>query len=222
MDEQILLSRQKAARFPVKYRGMTLAAWRPYSTSSEAALAAAQDFVASFPQRFVPEAPEGSRDLVGRGLALIGKPGAGKTTLTALVLTELIREHNVDCLFIAYADFMSLLVEQMSVQKMAEKGDAAAQDRFWEIEAVKRRIFTSPVIGLDDVGKEHHTASGFAANVADRLLRNRHRNGLPTVVNSNKPLAEWGDTYGPSMSSFVYEAFTEVPIGGKDLRRRAS
>ncbi|MFI6495912.1 ATP-binding protein [Nonomuraea typhae] len=221
MDLQILNSRQKYASIPLKYRGLTLDAYRPYSEGSKAALTAARDFVASFPQRCVSEPPEGSRDLVGKGLALIGDPGAGKTTLTAMILNEVIAAHDVSVTFVAYADFVSKLIEQMSVQKLAEKGDPRALDRYWQIDALKRRTFTSPLLGLDDVGKEHQTSSKFAEDEFDRLLRWRHRNALPVVLSSNIALTKWGTVYGRSMASFACEAFTEIPMSGKDLRRRA-
>jgi DNA replication protein DnaC len=73
---------------------------------------------------------------------------------------------------------------------------------------------------LDDLGKEHRTASGWAENTFDELLRARFNSGLPTIVTSNTPLSRWEEQYGAPMASFAYEAFIILEVNsGKDLRR---
>lgn len=219
VSESILLSRQHYASVPMKHRGLYLNDWRPYNRLSELALAAAQGFVESFPQRIAHDPAEGSRALLGCGVALVGPHSTGKTTLGSLVLNELSRlNHNV--YFVAFADYISWLLRQMSVKSQADKLEPRALEVFWDIEERKSRVYTTDFLFLDDVGKEHRTHSKFAEDELDKLLRFRHRNALPTGASSNLVLKEWGTVYDLSMTGFVMEAFEEIGLGGKNLRDR--
>ncbi|GAA2322147.1 hypothetical protein GCM10010149_89110 [Nonomuraea roseoviolacea subsp. roseoviolacea] len=212
-------SRSKYANIPVKYQGLGFAAWKPYNERSEAALTAVQGFLDTFPQRCVSEPPEGSRALVGQGIAFVGSPGAGKTTLACITGTEVLNRHDRSIFFISYADYIAALVKQNSLGRLIDKGDQKAMDLYWAIESMAQKVINYPFVVFDDVGKEHHTRSGFAEDEFDRVLRARFRNGRPSGLSSNIPFEEWGKIYNPSMESFVREAFVEVAMGGKDLRR---
>jgi DNA replication protein DnaC len=74
---------------------------------------------------------------------------------------------------------------------------------------------------LDDLGKEHRTATGWAENTFDALLRSRFNAGLPTIVTTNVPLKNWGVVYGEPMGSFAHEAFIPIAVKapGGDRRR---
>jgi DNA replication protein DnaC len=72
-------------------------------------------------------------------------------------------------------------------------------------------ILNLGVFVLDDIGKEYRTASGWAENVFDELLRSRYNAGLPTIITTNVELAQW-DKYGPAMESFAHEAFVNVAV----------
>ncbi|MEV4454378.1 hypothetical protein [Microbispora sp. NPDC049633] len=221
IPDDIFARRLKPSGVPAKYRALRLPQWKPYNGASEMALAAAKEFVESFPDRWAASSVPDFSELIGKGLALIGTPGAGKTTLTALTVMETARRHNVVFVFTTMSDYIGKLLEQISLSPMVNAGDPRAIDRYWKIDDFKRRMYNAPLAGVDDVGKEHHTASDFARDEVDKLLRARFRKGFPTVVNSNTPLAKWGDLYNPSMESFVQEAFTSVTLGGRDLRRAA-
>jgi DNA replication protein DnaC len=73
---------------------------------------------------------------------------------------------------------------------------------------------------LDDLGKEHRTASGWAENTIDAVLRSRYNAGLPTIVTTNVPLKNWGDVYGEAMGSFAHEAFIPINIVSTEGDRR--
>ena len=73
---------------------------------------------------------------------------------------------------------------------------------------------------LDDLGKEYRTASGWAENQFDALLRSRFNSGLPTIVTTNTPLQKWGTVYGEPMGSFAYEAFVPLVIDSEKGDRR--
>jgi DNA replication protein DnaC len=150
---------------------------------------------------------------------MVGPHSSGKTTLASLILNELSRR-NYSVYFVAFADYIGWLLRQMSVQKQADKLEPRALETFWAIEDRKERLYTSDFVVLDDVGKEHRTHSKFAEDELDKLLRARHRNGLPTGSTTNLALNKWGTVYDPSMEGFVMEAFEEIGLGGKNLRDR--
>ena len=150
---------------------------------------------------------------IGRGLAFVGPPGSGKTTEATKTLIEVYRTHRLHVYFIAYADYISMRKEQWSLQ-----GKDVYADRWGEIQTMIETVRTVPVLLIDDIGKEHDGASGFAAKELDLLLRQRHREALPTLITTNIPLTKWADTYNASMASFAEEAFTRI-VMAKDDRR---
>jgi DNA replication protein DnaC len=76
------------------------------------------------------------------------------------------------------------------------------------------------VLILDDIGKEHRTATGWAENQFDAVLRARFNAGLPTIVTTNVPLKDWGSVYGEAMGSFAHEAFIPLVITAPEGDRR--
>lgn len=73
---------------------------------------------------------------------------------------------------------------------------------------------------LDDLGKEYRTASGWAENTFDALLRSRFNAGLPTIVTTNVAMKDWGTVYGEPMGSFAYEAFIPIAVESEVGDRR--
>ena len=63
-------------------------------------------------------------------------------------------------------------------------------------------VTQSPVLVLDDVGKEHSSKSGWSASVLDQVLRYRHNEGRPTIITTNLALPKWAG-YNESMESFI-------------------
>ncbi|MDP9870451.1 MULTISPECIES: ATP-binding protein [Streptosporangium] len=212
--------RLAVAGIPMKYRHLRLADWQPYNDLAAKAYTAAVNFVATVPERLAVEPmDEPAGPLIGRGLALIGPWGGGKTTLACATASEIHIQHNPAIFFVAMADYIAVLAEQHSIKPQADRGVPEAVERYWKIHELKQRVYKSPLVVFDDVGKEHRTASNMAVDEVDRLLRQRFRNGLLNVVTSNEPLERWSKLYNPSMASFASEAFDEVVLGGKDLRR---
>jgi DNA replication protein DnaC len=162
----------------------------------------------------------------GKGLLLLGKPGHGKTTIASVALQELLRGMSAEAwgspnltlrrpaMFMDYPRLLRVQKAQWSdfddsIETMINGiyGDSAKENVV--------RTFV-----LDDLGKEHRTASGWAENTFDELLRARFNSGLPTIVTSNTPLSRWEEQYGAPMASFAYEAFIILEVNsGKDLRR---
>jgi DNA replication protein DnaC len=162
----------------------------------------------------------------GRGLLLVGEPGHGKTTLASTALQELIRGMSREdwgmpdsnpkrpAMFMDYPKLLRVQKNQWS------DFDDSVETMINGIygDGPKENVIRTFV--LDDLGKEHRTASGWAENVFDELLRSRFNSGLPTIVTSNTPLSRWEEQYGAPMASFAYEAFIPIEVNsGKDLRR---
>ena len=185
---------------------------------------AARDFVEHLSDHLVGE----GRELdarpplvgIGQGLAWVGAPGTGKTieaTKTLLeiyyVYPELRDTWETPIMFIAYADYISARKEQWSLQNRR-----GYEDQWSEIQKVIDAVKGAAVLLIDDVGKEHDGASGFASKELDLLLRQRHREALPTLITTNVGFGDWSAVYNQSMGSFVQEAFGLI-ITDKDDRR---
>lgn len=162
----------------------------------------------------------------GLGLMLVGEPGHGKTTMASTALQELIRGisaevfggvENLPRRFGAFMDYPKLL--RLQKAQWSEPDDEA-QIFLDGVYGDGSRINNVSVFILDDLGKEHRTATGWAENTFDALLRSRFNAGLPTIVTTNVPLKNWGTVYGEAMGSFAHEAFISLAIKAPGGDRR--
>jgi DNA replication protein DnaC len=165
---------------------------------------------------------------VGLGLLLLGKPGQGKTTLGVAVLNELIRtfpdnfwegflQEQTQPL---YPVLFKTYPEILEIAKRSYNGDEDARyevDSLFGVGAPETRAM---VLMIDDLGKEHRTASGWSESFFDNLLRSRFDKGLPTIVTSNVPFNKWAGVYGEPMASFAHEAFIPLEIVAEGGDRR--
>ena len=156
------------------------------------------------------------RSLIGQGLLWAGTPGSGKTHEAAATLAEILNRYGSSnrVYFVAYADYIEQRKRQWAM------GDKPGMEGRWaQIQCMVEHVEEGQVLLMDDVGKEMDGASRFAANELERLLRKRHREGLPTLVTTNLKPKEWADTFdSESLGDFIKEGFVVIPMTGPSRR----
>ena len=211
-----------AAGLPERTVGLELSDLRPYQGGT---LEGVQKWLGMVRSGNVVKA-RGERTC-GLGLLLIGEPGHGKTTLACTVLQELLRTTPREVLGYAgtgltrpgfFTDYPKLLrVQQKSWDEESDDPDK------WLIDSVYGEApshMNVKVLILDDLGKEYRTASGWAENTFDAILRARFNAGLPTIITTNNSLQKWGNMYGKAMESFAHEAFIPLAVVSEEGDRR--
>jgi DNA replication protein DnaC len=174
---------------------------------------------------------DGSTKYCGKGLLLTGDPGMGKTALAAVAMQALVRESTVTtwgegwdhpqrqparpAYMTYYRQFPQMLQRQMNNDL-----DEAEAQLVKDIQCLGKSDAAIRVLCLDDVGKEHRTASGWATGLFEGLIRDRFYAGYPTVITSNVALKDWANVYGESAASFAHEAFVSLEILAPEGDRR--
>jgi DNA replication protein DnaC len=166
----------------------------------------------------------------GKGLLLQGEPGNGKTTLALVILQDMLRRFPLSafspqdnrilvspCYFATFSSIISLNGQLMGDGK-TDESERLFLGMHGECDDDAYNI---RVLVIDDVGKEHMSASGWQKTVLHHLLRTRFNNGLPTILTTNIKLDAWDALYGPATESFALEAFSHLILKSTrgDLRR---
>lgn len=146
----------------------------------------------------------------GLGLVLIGSKGAGKTMGATLLAKDLMRT-GVDVYKLLFQDFIQTFAEGWA----HDEAGKAAQQRF------DARIRNAGLLVLDDAGRESGLQNHVVA-ILDVTLRHRVAAQLPTMITSNKTLAEMGELYSSNAMSLLSESMTEHVFHGVDYRDKAN
>lgn len=159
----------------------------------------------------------------GRGYALLGPPGVGKT-MSSCILGVLLSDAGAVVRFVPLARLIEKRIRQFTLMKLYERaGDEGALEEWSEID---RWLYTlrnvAHLVILDDVGKEHRTATGYAEDTFDQFLRERVALGRPVGITSNVKLDKWAAQYSDSMGDFLHEAGEVIHIQKRDSMRRRS
>lgn len=207
-------SQIKASGVPTRFVGLELSDLDPYEGNT---MNAATKWLDKLVAGEVIKASGGR--LCGKGLLLVGQPGHGKTTLASVLLQDAVRKATAGLWGDSIASRPAMFTDYPKLLRI--------QQRAWKDDGESDQLLMDSIFGdaknnvqllvLDDLGKEHRTASGWAENTFDAVLRSRYNAGLPTIVTTNVPLKNWGDVYGEPMESFAHEAFiplSVVSLGG--------
>lgn len=216
----------RSANIPPRFRGLTFSDLSPYRGEDIGNAMGWRDSVLDGDVIMADGKPT-----AGKGLLYIGAPGHGKTTLAVTLAQDLARavRYNYEAFgipegvtpggrqvyYVSYPEMLEMAKRQFSDRTTEEEDRVLAGA--WGHLSPSQNV---KVLILDDLGREHRTASGWAENYFDNLLRKRYDLGLPTVVTSNVPRKEWADVYGERMASFAKEAFTARVIISPEGDRR--
>ena len=164
----------------------------------------------------------------GVGLMLYGLPGRGKTTLANTILQEVIRNISPEAVGMGPGKAVSRLGKLITYNSLLDLKGSIMESHDSDEALLYNGIlgealddaYNVRLLVLDDVGKEHASASGWQKNMLHHVLRTRFNNGLPTIVTTNIRIDDWEAHYGSATQSFVHEAFVYVNMDTiTDLRK---
>jgi len=162
----------------------------------------------------------------GLGLTLVGENGVGKTHLACCVMSVAKDAgYKIEC--IELATYIGLHLEMIRVNARVEKyGYDEDGERSLYLDDQLRYIRRAQFLLLDDLGREHESASGWSNENVFSLCRYRHIRRLPTLITTNIPIenphapTDLRRRYSEGLSSWIREATVVVTIEGEDYRPR--
>jgi DNA replication protein DnaC len=140
----------------------------------------------------------------GRGVAMFGKPGVGKTHLAIAACREALQRGVVA----GYYNVAELVARVQDTYSPHETGTRRAA-----IEGVAKRRF----VVLDDLGKEHRSAN--VDSIVYELVNALYVTRSTLVLCSNLPDAEYRGRYDEAVRSRIAGMCEVVVVAGEDRRR---
>jgi DNA replication protein DnaC len=155
-------------------------------------------------RRAVDIALAAARDCFGRGVAMFGKPGVGKTHVAVAACREALRRGVIA----GYYDVAGLVSRVQETYSPREEGTRRAV-----IEDVARRR----LVVLDDLGKEHRSVNvdSIVYELVDALDVGRST----LVLCSNLTAGAYRERYDEAVRSRIAGMCEVVVVAGEDRRR---
>jgi DNA replication protein DnaC len=135
-------------------------------------------------------------------LLLVGATGTGKTGLAICILKARL-EQGLPSLFVSVPDLLDKI--------------RATFDGRGNYDQLMEAVKAVDLLALDDLGAHH--ATDWAREKLFQIIGHRHDWLLPTVITSDRPLAELQEIVGRRVLARIVEHGQVVQIGGRDLRR---
>lgn len=147
----------------------------------------------------------------GIGLVLHGEMGAGKSMLVYLLAKAAVQiGFSVQAL--TFQDFLDAYTKGWS---NTDEGRAA---QAW----FEQRIIHADLLVIDDLAREYSGRSKVAEAALDHVLRTRVAASRPTLLTSNRDLAELASIYSANALSLLSECSIVHQFTGEDFRPRAA
>lgn len=86
----------------------------------------------------------------------------------------------------------------------------------------EKKMKSSQVLLLDDVGKEFRTKNNLSESTFDSVLKYRVQHSKPTFLTTNMTRREMNEGYGSAILSLLYEAALDHEFQGLDFRKTVS
>lgn len=205
---------------PARYRGVRFADIERHE-GNEHALTQLEDILHERPGHSVS------------GLTLVGSNGTGKTMAACALLNEIVVP-GFRGAYVASESYVRARLEHMTLSR--QMGSSTGMDEWAQERAADRYTYLTKLLNaylperpyagvrydvlvLDDLGREHHTDTGYAEDELDYLVRSRFDQGLMTICTSNREPSEWNPER-PAFGHLVKEACPPVLMLGTDYRDR--
>lgn len=162
---------------------------------------------AGFLRKWIEDLPAHVRE--GRGLILYGDYGTGKTSLTVVIIKEVLARGGT-----------ALKVSALDLAKYAIEATPFDED-----ETIMRRMASVDLLVIDDLAAEHESA--WSRSVVEKVVRQRVENRGSLVISTNAGAnapdkaarrAQWNTMFGSSVFEVLSEAVFPVKVSGVNWR----